>query len=74
MIRRCEFIAGLGGATAAWPLAALAQQQSVVPLVGYLRISPPDVGVRALTAFRKGLGETGENFQCSNRPSSNLCL
>ena len=57
MIRRREFIAGLGGA-AAWPLAARAQQPAM-PLIGYLSPGTPESLVHEVAAFRKGLSETG---------------
>jgi hypothetical protein len=56
-MRRREFIAGLGGATA-WPLAAQAQQPSL-PVVGYLHAGAPEGSGALLTAFRKGLREAG---------------
>jgi putative ABC transport system substrate-binding protein len=56
MIRRREFIAGLGAA--AWPMAAWAQQQRL-PVVGFIGAQTADVAVRNVAAFRKGLGETG---------------
>ena len=57
MIRRRRFVTLLGGAVAAWPLAARAQQQSM-PVVGFVSSLAPSEGW-AVAAFRKGLGENG---------------
>ena len=56
-LRRRDFIAGLGGA-AVWPLAARAQQRAM-PVIGYLHLGSPEAVSHLVTAFRKGLGETG---------------
>jgi putative tryptophan/tyrosine transport system substrate-binding protein len=56
MIRRREFIAGLGGA-AVWPLAARAQQ-SAMPVVGVLSPNALEDGV-GRRPFIQGLAETG---------------
>jgi putative ABC transport system substrate-binding protein len=57
MIRRREFIAGLGSA-AAWPVAARAQQPAV-PVIGYLISFSLDSYADRIRAFRQGLGEAG---------------
>jgi putative ABC transport system substrate-binding protein len=56
-MRRRELISLLGGAVA-WPLAARSQQPAM-PVVGYLTAGTPEVSANAVTAFRKGLSETG---------------
>jgi putative tryptophan/tyrosine transport system substrate-binding protein len=56
-MQRREFIGLLGGAAAAWPLAARAQQP--LPLIGYLGPTSPQTMASRLQAFHRGLAETG---------------
>jgi putative tryptophan/tyrosine transport system substrate-binding protein len=56
LLRRREFIAGIGG-TAALAFGARAQQP--VPIVAFVSAWPAAASQRAVAAFRKGLGEIG---------------
>ena len=52
-IGRRDLLAALGGAAAAWPLAARAQQPAKVPRVGILSPAASEIAA-TLTAFREG--------------------
>jgi putative ABC transport system substrate-binding protein len=57
-LKRREFFKLIGGAAAAWPVVARAQQPGV-PVIGYLNGGSPEAFAPLVTALRKGLSETG---------------
>ena len=72
-MRRREFLSALGGAAAAWPLAARAQQPTRMRRIGVLMTVAADdpEGHARLTAFVQGLQQlgwtVGRNMQIDSR-------
>ena len=57
-MRRREVLGLFGGAAAAWPMVAEAQQPTM-PVIGFLYSGVPELSTGVVAAFRQGLNETG---------------
>jgi putative tryptophan/tyrosine transport system substrate-binding protein len=58
-MRRRDFIKGIAGGAAAWPLAAHAQRPAPMPVIGFLNSASSDLFTQFVRAFHQGLNEIG---------------
>jgi len=58
-MKRRDFVAGLIGGAAAWPLASRAQQSSKIPVIGFIGQSTPLAEKERTAAFVQRLSELG---------------
>src|SRR5215510_9872541 len=69
-MKRREFITLVGGAAAAWPFAAPAQQAGM-PVVGFLHFASPETYAHLVSAFQQALRESafveGQNVRIEYR-------
>jgi putative ABC transport system substrate-binding protein len=77
-VKRRKFIRLLGGATAAWSLAARAQQPARIYRVGVLETIPPDRNKANFSALLRGLREhgyiEGQNLQIEYRSADGTVI
>src|SRR3981189_3196039 len=57
-MRRRDFVGGIAGTAAGWPVAVRAQQKAM-PVIGFLSATSPSKGGAGPGPFRQGLGEMG---------------
>jgi ABC-type uncharacterized transport system substrate-binding protein len=65
-LHRRSFLSLLGTSAAAWPLAAGAQRQAAMPVVGYLAAGGAEYSTNWLRGFRQGLKEGGGYVEGEN--------
>ena len=58
-MKRRDFITLVGGAAAAWPVAARAEQSTKLPTIGFLGGTSPSVVSQSVAAFVQRLHELG---------------